>query len=804
MTTISRFQLNSILRAYVPKTSFYWPQTDLGQNVPGDNAYTTMRVFNDRALAAGMYNTAGNALLPSGSRDANGMPTTAFSIKVAEGGVGQFAYDPSVTGTWYMEYQSSIQRNITWVNSNTGSITVHTFLSGTGRVQFTYTARSAALMPVFDGAVTDIKVYDPTTSATAIAGTSVPRFNTQYLRTLVPYSYGRMMDISAVNGDYVTTSSFTWPSVINWTDRRTPTNYHLNDLDGMMAGIPLEWQVELCIASNKSGWFNISELASDDYITQFATYVAQNMPVGTWASFELGNERWNTGGGFYCYHKAGVAALTECHGSMAATSGNRFIGTSQGAVSFSSDGTTATVVFAQAHGATSGTTMKIFGAQTGFTGFAPVGATITVINSVTVTYPCSQASTGGTVTGVAVLGNSGFIALDASTQLVASGFLASAFDLSFYWHVRRTFQMAALVRAAFTAVGRSLSDCKPLQALQAGQQYLFGNKKVDTFITAIFGVALSTRLTAIAIGGYFGAAQGVINPGFGYTKSQTDPSLVTSAAINTQVQQVVDSALGAYQYTSFISWVRAQGLEAWGYEIGMDLTTAPGESGAVRTAKDAYQVDYTNYGANIEAMTLKWMRNLQALGFTKLGWYQCGAGTQTGYGGFNLGQTPNEIDYTTPSSGQSPKFRGLVDSLTPPTSAYAEHAFPCVLSGWDCVGNEAVVITGGVWPALSGTNLPYGYASYQGPSSTGQTYRVWSETTQTVTCTVMGDNTSTSNRVISVQPLGGTANTFTAPHNTVAGALGNCTITLTPGMNYVFISCATAPSNIFPHTVQFS
>lgn len=808
MSSVSRSQLSAILRANSGTPSIYWPQTDLGQNVPGDNAYTTMRVYNDRALAAGIYNTTGTALLASGSRDANGMPTTAFSIKVAEGGVGQFAFDPSVTGTWYMEYQRVDQAVITWVNSSTGSITSHTFSGGLGKVQFTYTAGSSALLPAFDRGVTSIKVYDPTTAATAFASGSaaVPRYNTQYLRTLTPYAYGRMMDISAVNGDYVDTSAQTWPAVVNWADRRTPSNYHINEVPGFMAGIPLEWQVELCVVANRSGWFNISENSSDDCITQFATYVAQNLSAGTWAAFELGNERWNTGGGFYCYHKAGLAALVECQGAMAATSGNRFLGTSQGVVSFASDGTTATVVFSQSHGATTGTTVKVFQAQSGFTGFAPTGQTITVVNSTTITYPCTQASTGGTVTGLAVMGNLGFIALNANTPLIQAGLIGSNGDLSYHWHVRRAFQMAALVRAAFTAVGRSLSDCKPVLALQAGDQYAFGNKHVVTNITALFpGSQIKDRFTAIAVGGYFGADQTVLNPGYGYARTPHDASLATEAGVSAQIDQIVNNALGAYKYTAFVAFCRDQGVEPWGYEIGVDLTPAALETTPIRTAKEAYQTDYATYGAEIESNTLKWMRNLQALGFTKFGWYQCGAGSLASYGGFNLGQTADEIDYTTTPSGQSPKFRGLVDSLSVPATAYAEHAFPCTLSGWDCVGNEAVSTTAGVWPSLSGTNLPYNFASYVGPSTNGQTWRVWSEIARSATVNLNGDYTSGGATTIVVTPLGGTPVNMSVGASPIsAGALGTCSITLQPGMNYVFISSASHASTTFIHSVQFS
>lgn len=789
----------------------YWPTTDLGHNVPSDSSYTTMRIFNDRMLATTFYQTDLTTPISNANKDVNGWPQVQFGFKVAEGGVNQLAFDPSVTGTWYMIYQSTVQRTITFKNP-VSTITSHTFSGGVGKVQFTYTAGSSALAPIFDGAVSGIQCFDPTTSAGAIAGTIPPLFNAQYLRTVTPYAYCRFMDITQINGDFVDTtngtySPYLWKQSVEWADRRTPTNYQLNREYGLSAGIPLEHQVSLLASSGKHGWFNISELASDDCITQFATYLATNMPVGQWSAFELGNERWNTGGGFYNYHKAGVAAMLECQASMASTSGNKFLGYSVNALTFASNGTTATVVFSQAHGATTGNSVKVIGALGGYTGFAPASATLTVVDSVTVTYPCSQPSTGGTVTALTVLGSSGFISLNSAAPLMSTtNLISSAFDLSFFWHIRRVFQMAALVRAAFTAVGRTLADCKPLLALQAGQQYYYGNKRIGTYISQVFsGAAMSSRLTALSIGGYYGASQGSVNPGFGYTKSASDAGLVTEAAVNTQVQQVVSSAIGNYFYTAFMPWARDQGLEVWGYEIGIDLAPVPGESTTTRNVKDAYQADYATYGTSIENMARDWLRNLQALGFTKLGWYYCSAGTLSGYGCFNLGQSANEIDYTTALNSQSPKFRGIIDSQNPPTSRYATHAFPCTLSGWDCVGNEAVVTTGGVWPSLSGTNLPYGYASYQGPNANGQTWFVWSEITQTVTVTLVGDYGSGSAQTLVVQPLGGTAvNMSVGAAPITAGVLGTCSIQLVPGMNYVFISSASHSTTTFIHSVQFS
>lgn len=420
---------------------------------------------------------------------------------------------------------------------------------------------------------------------------------------------------------------------------------------------------------------------------------------------------------------------------------------------------------------------------------------------------------GGTVGGTVVLPASGFIALNGASTMFSGNNVLNIYSFSELWHYRRAYQMAGLVKAAFTAAGRTLNDCKPILAIQAGNAYFYGNKHIEDFLNAFTGttVRLGSVFTAASVGGYLTLAQSsVVNPGFsatlsqGKTKNGLDPTLTTEAAVSAQLQEFADVSYATYCYQAFVAWCRYHGMESWGYEIGLDLAPISGETTAQRAAKEAYQTDYSGYGSQQEAMFLEWIRNFQTVGFTKIGWYQCGAGTFAGYGTFNLGQTANEIDYTTATASQSPRFRAIIDSKTPPVARVTRHAFPCTLSGYDCVGNEAVVTVGGAWPSLSGSNLnAYFNYCYPGPANNGQTYDVWSETAQTVTLTMLGDNKSGANQTVNVLLLGGSPTSFVAPANAVAAVLGTCQIALNPGKNYILIN-ATAATSIFPHSIQFS
>lgn len=74
-------------------------------------------------------------------------------------------------------------------------------------------------------------------------------------------------------------------------------------------GVALEWMVDLCNRSGKGGWFCMPTMADDNFVREFARYVAQNLEPGLPAFIEYANEAWN--GGFlafsYCQTQ-GIAA----------------------------------------------------------------------------------------------------------------------------------------------------------------------------------------------------------------------------------------------------------------------------------------------------------------------------------------------------------------------------------------------------------------------------------------------------------------------------------------------------------------
>ena len=74
-----------------------------------------------------------------------------------------------------------------------------------------------------------------------------------------------------------------------WTDRPLPTDYTFS-----WRGVPLETMIQLANTLGVNPWFNIPHAASDDYVTQFATLVSQQLNPNLTAYIEYSNETWNS------------------------------------------------------------------------------------------------------------------------------------------------------------------------------------------------------------------------------------------------------------------------------------------------------------------------------------------------------------------------------------------------------------------------------------------------------------------------------------------------------------------------------
>lgn len=105
-------------------------------------------------------------------------------------------------------------------------------------------------------------------------------FHPLFIKRLKAFKVIRFMDWQKTNNS----------SEVQWSDRKLPTHAFQNDKAG---GVALEYMVELCNELDADPWFCMPHQADDNYVTQFATYVKNNLHTDATIYVEWSNEPWN-------------------------------------------------------------------------------------------------------------------------------------------------------------------------------------------------------------------------------------------------------------------------------------------------------------------------------------------------------------------------------------------------------------------------------------------------------------------------------------------------------------------------------
>lgn len=116
-------------------------------------------------------------------------------------------------------------------------------------------------------------------------------FHPDYLNFIADFKVLRFMDLMRTNGSPVQT----------WADR-TPVDYYTQTLP---TGIAYEHIIELCNTAQKDPWICIPHQADDNYITQLAQLLKNNLNPGLTIYLEYSNEVWNSS-----FPQNGYAAVT--------------------------------------------------------------------------------------------------------------------------------------------------------------------------------------------------------------------------------------------------------------------------------------------------------------------------------------------------------------------------------------------------------------------------------------------------------------------------------------------------------------
>jgi hypothetical protein len=103
-------------------------------------------------------------------------------------------------------------------------------------------------------------------------------FHPQFLSRVARYRLLRFMDWMDTNGSEQSA----------WVDRPKPS-----DARWSTHGVPVEVMVELSNRLSADAWINIPHLADDDYVTQLASYLRDNLRPDLRVYIEYSNEVWN-------------------------------------------------------------------------------------------------------------------------------------------------------------------------------------------------------------------------------------------------------------------------------------------------------------------------------------------------------------------------------------------------------------------------------------------------------------------------------------------------------------------------------
>ncbi|MGF1482726.1 MAG: LamG domain-containing protein [Cyanophyceae cyanobacterium] len=103
-------------------------------------------------------------------------------------------------------------------------------------------------------------------------------FNPEFIEKVDPFPVFRFVNWMEANNS----------TQQNWSDRPKPNDVTFDDL-----GTPVEYMVELANRTNSDPWFTLPHKATNEYISNFARYVKENLDPDLNIYVEYSNEVWN-------------------------------------------------------------------------------------------------------------------------------------------------------------------------------------------------------------------------------------------------------------------------------------------------------------------------------------------------------------------------------------------------------------------------------------------------------------------------------------------------------------------------------
>lgn len=149
-----------------------------------------------------------------------------------------------------------------------------------------------------NGHIEDVKIVRP---GFELNDTRV--IHPKYTDLLKPYTTIRFMPFLSTNAHMVNSEyECQGPSSVSWAERANPNTPAAVSAVQRKGGA-WEFIVSICNELNKDAWINVPIVANDDYVRGLAKLFKENMKPSLKVNIELGNETWNTAGGFCCFRQ---------------------------------------------------------------------------------------------------------------------------------------------------------------------------------------------------------------------------------------------------------------------------------------------------------------------------------------------------------------------------------------------------------------------------------------------------------------------------------------------------------------------
>ena len=266
------------------------PQADrplqLGTNLGGPSYWSNLRGFLDVFKSAGSWLTQEGGTWSTGEEhlldlDENGwvrsLPTPEDGVDFDTASVLVGKFDPAHGDRYVVLYDGEGTLDYRFAGTKDEAA------SSAGRDVLDVTSTDKSLLVKITSTdpndtgdyIRNIRIVPETYEATY----ETEIFNPTWIEKTQPFESVRFMDIMSTNGS----------SVSEWSDRPQLDNYAFERM-----GVPVETLVEFANRVDADPWFTLPHQATDEFVTNFAQYVKDNLDPELDIYVEYSNEVWNS------------------------------------------------------------------------------------------------------------------------------------------------------------------------------------------------------------------------------------------------------------------------------------------------------------------------------------------------------------------------------------------------------------------------------------------------------------------------------------------------------------------------------